>query len=839
MNDICVYLIDKEGVYHPVDIKSTLDVKLRYGILDLATGIDSFSSQAYDITLVGTNRTLQAVQNIHRVDSLSSSTLYSGQEFRAAVVAKGQNILRGGGILSVGEESANVQDNCLEWDAIITGERYNWISRFLETPLCDLDLGTIPASSSEDIEETILRSWDRWGSLASGLSAQARANNPEGITEHPDSIDYNLNPWAGTWSWYRDEANNRGGFVFLPVHFGRWEVQRLGDPEYPTATFIEANTGIEEDERLRVPLPSQFFVRPTDLSLWVYIKHIVLAAFNQLTSFSLKSRFFNTQFFEGLIMYYDNNLNPNYNGELGFLATGQLSATITPTPLTTLAPTFGVPIHVDNTFTLTENGEISSDFVPFDTQSVFNLNDSSFTISTPTIGDLNFLVTMGLDGSGIPFDNANITVNLQRAENYPTIDPANDTIIASQSRSVVSGTNEFLRFTLAFGFGGEFYHYEDSFRMIALDAGTYYLSVEFETFIGATAFPPATAIDGFVGRNASFEYLGFRSKEFPIASNIDNSIGGTFNCDLTIRDVIVGITQMFNLVWETDVENNCIRVEPFDDFYRERFEEIDITEKVNCGTEVNTDELSKDSGLELSYKNDSDDAIVDQVSERRVGSLLYDETYTYTTNEDEDKEERINETFAPTYYIKDENVKVIGEGRLRIQGSISVADGPEGLIGGPNTNTLFTSLEDICTNGTQTTIEALATPDGDVFLDQDSKRFTFILNAGVTGEVGFFYNVLCDGVVSHNGFRKVFQVPNFTNRVGDLQAPHWLRAWEETNDKESDDIYYSLFLQKDAKKSWLPRIAYYSGVRHYPADNVPDAQFGFRYQPNGVGNFVR
>lgn len=170
---------------------------------------------------------------------------------------------------------------------------------------------------------------------------------------------------------------------------------------------------------------------------------------------------------------------------------------------------------------------------------------------------------------------------------------------------------------------------------------------------------------GFYGRNESNAYgcwTRIKNQNFyvyPTPGQTFNPGGAVVNlssalgCSVKQKDVLKGLTQMFNLYWTSDNEAKKVFVEPYDDFYGSG-KVVDWTDKLDySGWEDKylIDELAK--SVRFSYKHDDGDGILTRYKDSMTSTNGYiTERWAYTvTNEDlyrKDEEELGSTVFSPT-----------------------------------------------------------------------------------------------------------------------------------------------------------------------------------------------
>lgn len=139
----------------------------------------------------------------------------------------------------------------------------------------------------------------------------------------------------------------------------------------------------------------------------------------------------------------------------------------------------------------------------------------------------------------------------------------------------------------------------------------------------------------------------------------DISLSTLLPCDLAQLDFVNGLTGLFNLYWLSDEENKVVYVEPRDDFFLERNQAVDWTDKLTFDKKQTSkfiyDALNRD--LCFTYEEDGADGFVEERNNLTgqvcslysyamdLGSLYKDEESKIGTN-----------LFAPTYMFRDKTI---------------------------------------------------------------------------------------------------------------------------------------------------------------------------------------
>jgi len=121
-------------------------------------------------------------------------------------------------------------------------------------------------------------------------------------------------------------------------------------------------------------------------------------------------------------------------------------------------------------------------------------------------------------------------------------------------------------------------------------------------------------------------------------------------CDTPKINLVKAITGMFNLYWDTNELSKTVRVEPYDDFFKDRTQAIDWSLKLDMlqpqSTKFILDDLKKE--LYFKYAKDSGDGYVDEI-EKQLGQEWHSEKIIMQDGFIDDTQEEGNEVTAPTY----------------------------------------------------------------------------------------------------------------------------------------------------------------------------------------------
>lgn len=127
-------------------------------------------------------------------------------------------------------------------------------------------------------------------------------------------------------------------------------------------------------------------------------------------------------------------------------------------------------------------------------------------------------------------------------------------------------------------------------------------------------------------------------------------------CETTQLDFVNGLTGLFNLYWQCDEINKTISVEPRDQFFKQRSEAINWSDKISVDKKQHDkfiyDVLNRD--LCFTYENDGSDGFV---AERNILNNQICELDSYVMDLGElykDKESKLGTNFyCPTYMFRD------------------------------------------------------------------------------------------------------------------------------------------------------------------------------------------
>jgi hypothetical protein len=151
-------------------------------------------------------------------------------------------------------------------------------------------------------------------------------------------------------------------------------------------------------------------------------------------------------------------------------------------------------------------------------------------------------------------------------------------------------------------------------------------------FFGGKSFYANTE-DGFIGNTNSSIDIGSvkhiwsrNSKPFFRVEPVPNegfNIGSQYllsdvlPCDITQTNFIKGIAHLFNLQFRTDSQSKTVYIEPFDDFFGEKVDAVDWSNKLDYSKEISDSfKVGLNEEMSWEYKNDGSDAIMKFVNEK-------------------------------------------------------------------------------------------------------------------------------------------------------------------------------------------------------------------------------
>jgi hypothetical protein len=357
-------------------------------------------------------------------------------------------------------------------------------------------------------------------------------------------------------------------------------------------------------------------VRSDQLRPSIYVHKLIYDAFDQFTDFSIVSDFLETELFQGLILPFTGS----EEGEDWFISQSAVELALFscfagPDTVVPLIAGFQFPITFDNEFF--DNGN----------------NFAGNTYTAPFTKTYTFVFEVSITG----------TVT------GPA--PIQCALINATTLLDYSGT---------------------SFAEIIIPAGTYFN--EKFTFViedecinkgdrvvprirtTSTSFPSAGSVTINGGSSTTFSQVSTSTSTLCPGTVVE--FGATLPCKMTIKDILDGLTHMFNLVWRTDVQDKIVYVEP-DERYYDCEKALDYSHKLNCVEKVKITYLFEVLGNNIlhRYQDDSKDHYVsdftDSLDRTLYGKITRNEFSNRTIGE---LNEITNPLFAPTWYIADFDV---------------------------------------------------------------------------------------------------------------------------------------------------------------------------------------
>ena len=367
-----------------------------------------------------------------------------------------------------------------------------------------------------------------------------------------------------------------------------------------------------------------------DLKPAVYIRAILDAAFQEI-GYGINSTFLDAADFKKLIMPYKGEefrLSEAYisarNYRAGLAIAQQIdTAAITASSVAT-ANEYIVPIANDST---SPN---------FDTGSLYNTTTYKYVANAPSMmrfkGEIKIYNNNDIDG------DFEIFIRKHTGGSYVDMK-------ANYITTVAKGATVVLEF-------------DSNYRQVSN-------AQEFQLVIKST-YPPILAyVDNTYRHVHKYSVIGQDVDGFHthIYNEIDTKIMSGQSIvlkdilpnDVTVLDILKGITHMFNLYYRTDTANKIVYIEPRDSFFDATTAAIDWTDKIHIKDyQIQfIDDYNKN--LEFKYKRDSDDGHVKTRDEEYVVHLGQ---YKYVLNDRFQMGEQVfeNPTFSPTYHIMDRNI---------------------------------------------------------------------------------------------------------------------------------------------------------------------------------------
>ena len=125
-------------------------------------------------------------------------------------------------------------------------------------------------------------------------------------------------------------------------------------------------------------------------------------------------------------------------------------------------------------------------------------------------------------------------------------------------------------------------------------------------------------------------------------------------CETPKLDLIKAITGMFNLYWDTNELSKSVRVEPYNDFYKDRSDAVDMSLKLDMIKPQTTKFILDDLRRELYFKyaKDSGDGYVDEI-EKELEQEWHSKKIVMQDGFVDDIQEEGNEITAPTYMFEE------------------------------------------------------------------------------------------------------------------------------------------------------------------------------------------
>ena len=167
--------------FQAVDLDTETRVTVSYAVTDFLKLNTPQSFKSTQIKLAGTRVTNDVLKGLFRVDVIGARELVSN-ELDARLEYNNMDVLKGTGKLTIRSIEYDSEKGYFVYDCYLIGTRYNWITDFSNTKICELDLGT-----HEKTAEVQRNSWDRFGKLG---------------------------------TVYDETYINA---VYVPVHYGAWE----------------------------------------------------------------------------------------------------------------------------------------------------------------------------------------------------------------------------------------------------------------------------------------------------------------------------------------------------------------------------------------------------------------------------------------------------------------------------------------------------------------------------------------------------------------------------------------------------------------------------------------
>ena len=156
---ICIKIQDLNqhpNTFLEVDLDTATRTTVSYAVVDFLNLNKPQSFKSTEIRIAGTHRSNAVLRSIFRVDVIDESV--TGVELNCRLEFNGIDILRGTGKLIINSIEYEADTDYHYYDSFLIGTRFNWITKLIESRVCDLDLGTFV------VDDTLIKnSWDRFG----------------------------------------------------------------------------------------------------------------------------------------------------------------------------------------------------------------------------------------------------------------------------------------------------------------------------------------------------------------------------------------------------------------------------------------------------------------------------------------------------------------------------------------------------------------------------------------------------------------------------------------------------------------------------------------------------
>ena len=149
-------LIDDLGINHEVDLKDSQEIAMSFCVNDILKLAQPEYNFAKSVSLLGTDKTNNALGYLFRVDKVDRSMLH--KRLKARLTMGSIDIMQGAGVLEVVDMIFNPETNTMEYDCDLTAQGYDWKVALKALRFCDAGLGshTFDATTSNN-------TWDRTG----------------------------------------------------------------------------------------------------------------------------------------------------------------------------------------------------------------------------------------------------------------------------------------------------------------------------------------------------------------------------------------------------------------------------------------------------------------------------------------------------------------------------------------------------------------------------------------------------------------------------------------------------------------------------------------------------